>query len=177
MSYIGNPPVKSLTAVTTQSFDGNNSDTAFTLNRSVNNGAELEVFVSNVQQEPGSGKAYTASGTTLTFSSPPPTGTGNIYVIYRGSAEVTRRLNPDFTGQTVTATSFSGDGSGLTNAGGGEYLGDSGGGLADIVRVHEKQLDTSITIAADTNGLCAGPLTLATGVVITVSSGATLVIA
>ena len=61
--------------------------------------------------------------------------------------------------------------------GGDSYLGDSGGGLSDIIRVHEKQLDTNVTVAANTNGLCAGPLTVASGVVITVSAGATLVVA
>lgn len=61
--------------------------------------------------------------------------------------------------------------------GGGSFLGDSGGGTADIIRVHEKQLDTSVTVAATDNGLCAGPLTLATGVVLTVASGGTMVIA
>ena len=176
MAYIGAQPQKTLTKVTSQSFNGTGSQTAFTLNRAVNSGEELEVFVGNVQQEPGPSKSYTATGTTLTFSSAPPTGTGNVYVIYRGLAEVTTRLEVDPT-STVTAAAFVGDGSGLTNAGGGEYLGDSGGGLADIVRVHEKQLDTSITIAANTNGLCAGPLTLATGVTITVNTGATLVVA
>lgn len=53
--------------------------------------------------------------------------------------------------------------------GGGSFLGDSGGGTADIVRVHEEQLDTDITVAANTNGLAAGPLTVATGVTVTVN--------
>ena len=48
-------------------------------------------------------------------------------------------------------------------------MGDSGGGTADIVRVHEEQLDTDITVAANTNGLAAGPLTVATGVTVTVN--------
>jgi hypothetical protein len=67
----------------------------FTLNRAVNTGEELEVFVNNVQQEPGVGKSYTATGTTLTFDAAPSSGTGNVYVIYRGLAEVTRRLEHD----------------------------------------------------------------------------------
>ena len=83
---------------------------------------------------------------------------------------------------TVTATAFSGDGSGLTgvSAGGGTYKGENGevnAGGGDIFRVHQKQLDTSVTIDADENALCAGPLTLATGVTVTVTSGGTLVIA
>jgi hypothetical protein len=98
-----------------------------------------------------------------------------VYVVYRGLAEVTTRLESD-PNSTVTALAFIGDGSGLTDTG-GEYKGDSGGGLADIIRVHEKELNTSLTIDANTNGLCAGPLTLATGVVITVATGATLVVA
>ena len=59
---------------------------------------------------------------------------------------------------------------------GGEYKGDDKSGTGGIIRVSEKQLDTSITIDDNTNGLCAGPLTLATGVTITVGTGATLVI-
>lgn len=64
------------------------------------------------------------------------------------------------------------DGSGVLSwgaGGGGSFLGDSGGGTADIIRVHEEQLDTDITVAANTNGLCAGPLTVATGVTVTVN--------
>ena len=93
MAYIGAQPNKQLTKTTSQSFNGTGSATAFTLNRAVNTG-ELEVFVDNVQQEPGVGKSYTATGTTLTFDEAPPSGTGNVYVIYRGQAEVTTRLKP-----------------------------------------------------------------------------------
>ena len=96
MAYIGAQPNKQLTETTSQSFNGTGSATAFTLNRAVNTGEELEVFVDNVQQEPGVGKSYTATGTTLTFDEAPPSGTGNVYVIYRGQAEVTTRLEaPD----------------------------------------------------------------------------------
>lgn len=64
------------------------------------------------------------------------------------------------------------DGSGTLSwgaGGGGSFLGDSGGGLADIIRVHEEQLDTSVTVAANTNGIAAGPLTVASGVTLTVN--------
>ena len=84
MAYLGAQPNKTLTKTTSQSFNGTGSATTFTLNRAVNTEEELEVFVENVQQEPGSGKSYTASGTTLTFDEAPPSGTGNVYVIYRG---------------------------------------------------------------------------------------------
>jgi len=103
MAYIGAQPNKTLTKTTSQSFNGTGSATAFTLNRAVNTGEELEVFVDNVQQEPGSGKSYTATGTTLTFDEAPPSGTGNVYVIYRGQAEVTTRLEHD-PNQALSAT-------------------------------------------------------------------------
>jgi hypothetical protein len=110
MAYIGNPVQQALTKVTSQSFNGTGSQTVFTLNRAVNTGEELEVFVENVQQEPGVGKSYTATGTTLTFDAAPQSGTGNIYVIYRGIAEVTRRLEHD-PNQALAATTgtFNGD--------------------------------------------------------------------
>ena len=96
MAYIGKAPNTAIVnQATSQSFSGNGSTTAFTLNRSVNVGEDLEVFVNNVQQEPGSGKSYTASGTTLTFDEAPPSGTGNVYVIYRGEATINPRLEHD----------------------------------------------------------------------------------
>ena len=95
MAYIGTPPNQQLRKITSQSFNGDGSTTVFTLNRSVDNSESLEVFVDNVQQEPGTTKSYTAAGTSLTFSEAPQTGTGNVYVIYRGVAEVTTRLEHD----------------------------------------------------------------------------------
>jgi len=165
MSYLGGTPAKSIATATSQSFNGDGSTTSFTLNRAVNVSEDLEVFVSNVQQKPGSGNAYTASGTTLTFSSAPGSGTGNVYVVYRGMSE--RAIRLETTG---------GAGAGYFQGENGA-VGDTTNGKGDIFRVHEKQLDTSVTIAGTDNALCAGPLTLATGVVITVSTGGTLVIA
>jgi len=121
MAYLGAQPNKTLTKTTSQSFNGTGSATVFTLNRAVNTGEELEVFVENVQQEPGSGKSYTASGTTLTFDEAPPSGTGNIYVIYRGLAEVTTRLEHD-ANQALSATT--GTFSGAVSGTNGTFTGD-----------------------------------------------------
>jgi hypothetical protein len=61
------------------------------------------------------------------------------------------------------------------------FKGDNGtvnaGKEGDIFRVHQQQLDTDTTIDADENALAAGPLTVATGVTLTVTSGGNLVIA
>jgi len=119
MAYIGTPVQQALTKVTSQSFNGTGSQTVFTLNRAVNTGEELEVFVNNVQQEPGVGKSYTATGTTLTFDAAPSSGTGNIYVIYRGLAEVTRRLEHDPNAALAATTgTFSGGLAGFGNTAG-----------------------------------------------------------
>ena len=61
-------------------FSGNNSSTAFTMSRSVGNANDIDVFVENVRQEPSI--AYTVSGTTLTFTGTPATGSNNIYVVH-----------------------------------------------------------------------------------------------
>ena len=111
MAYIGKAPNTAIVnQATSQSFSGNGSTTAFTLTRSVNVGEDLEVFVNNVQQEPGSGKSYTASGTTLTFDEAPPSGTNNVYVIYRGEATINPRLEHDANNPLAATTgTFSGD--------------------------------------------------------------------
>ena len=122
MAYIGKAPNTAIVnQATSQSFSGNGSTTAFTLTRSVNVGEDLEVFVNNVQQEPGSGKSYTASGTTLTFDEAPPSGTNNVYVIYRGEATINPRLEHDANAALAATTgTFSGAVSGTT----GTFSGD-----------------------------------------------------
>ena len=69
MSYLGNNPNKG--SFFQQKFTGDGSTTAFTLLQSVTDGSQLIITIGNVIQEEGSGKAYTASGTTLTFDSAP----------------------------------------------------------------------------------------------------------
>ena len=63
-------------------------------------------------------------------------------------------------------------------AGGGGFLGEvasggSGGDSGDIIRVNQQTLDTSQTMAATDNGSCTGPFGIASGVTLTLSSGAT----
>ena len=53
--------------------------------------------------------------------------------------------------------------------GGGKFLGETSGGAGDIIRVHENELNTSVSIDANNNGLAAGPLTIASGVTLTIN--------
>jgi hypothetical protein len=80
MAYIGNSASISQYAPQVAYFSGNGSTTAFTLPVGVVSSAQILVFVANVPQNPSS--AYTVSGTTLTFTSAPPTGTNNVWVEY-----------------------------------------------------------------------------------------------
>jgi hypothetical protein len=62
-------------------FSGNGSLTTFTLSRFVQKAVDLEVFVENVQQEPI--VAYDVNGTSLIFTEAVPSGSFNVYVLYR----------------------------------------------------------------------------------------------
>ena len=44
----------------------------------------------------------------------------------------------------------------------------------DIFRVHEQELNKDVTIDATENALCAGPLTVASGITLTVTTGGNL---
>ena len=160
MGYIGNQASSNFSSLAKQVITGNGGAT-YTLTTPVANANELEIFVNNVRQEPA--VAYTVAGTALTM-------TGNVentdgfYVVYQGKAVQTTTPSPE----SVTSAM-------LAQGAAGAYLGDATQ-LGNIIRVHEKEINTSVTVAANTNGMCAGPLTLASGVVITVSAGATLVV-
>jgi len=65
--------------------------------------------------------------------------------------------------------------------GGGSFLGEGASGESvgtsgDIIRVNEATLNTSQTMAATDNGSATGPLSIASGVTLTISSGATFVV-
>ena len=87
MAYIGNIPAEKFTSIDIQNFSV--SATAnYTLDRPVANENEIELFINNVRQHPGSGKAYTASGTALTLSEA-TAGTDTMYCVYQGKARQT----------------------------------------------------------------------------------------
>ena len=65
--------------------------------------------------------------------------------------------------------------------GGGAFLGEGASGASvgssgDIIRVNQQTLDTSQTFSATDNGSCAGPFSVANGVTLTVTSGATFTV-
>jgi hypothetical protein len=84
MPYIGNQPSESFTSFATQEFS-TSATTSYTLDHAVTNENEIALFVNNVRQQPGSGKAYTASGTTLTLSAA-TASTDTMYCVFLGRA-------------------------------------------------------------------------------------------
>ena len=104
--YIGNQPIS--TAFVTDTFSGNSSTTVFTMSVAPASTSSIIVAITGVLQDPST---YSVSGTTLTFSAAPPTGTGNISVRYLGipASGVTTTAYRTVTEFTATAgqTSFS----------------------------------------------------------------------
>lgn len=100
MAYIGNNPIS--VAFLTDQFSGNGSTVAFTLSVAPANTASILVAVTGVVQDPST---YSVSGTTLTFSAAPPSGTGNISVRYLGipASGVTTTAYRTVTDSTATA--------------------------------------------------------------------------
>jgi|13_taG_2_1085334.scaffolds.fasta_scaffold52661_1 hypothetical protein len=89
MAYLGNVPARSFISFERQVFTIVNSQTAYTLSHSVTNENDIRLVVNNVVQEPGSGKAYTATGTTLTLSAALTNGTDEMYCVFLGRATAT----------------------------------------------------------------------------------------
>lgn len=100
MSYIGNQPTS--VSFPTDTFSGTGSQTAFTLQLAPASTNSVIVAVSGVVQDPST---YSVSGTTLTFSAAPPSGTGNISVRYLGipASNITTTAYRTVTEFTATA--------------------------------------------------------------------------
>ena len=86
MPFIGTPLDTRNTFQSLQGkrFNGDGSTTDFTLDVAPGSTLDIEVFVGNVRQDPNS--AYTVSGTTLSFTGAPPSGTNNIYVVHQAKS-------------------------------------------------------------------------------------------
>ena len=149
MPYIGQKVPGSYQAIkAVQRFNGAGIDTTFTLNTTVSSVQDVLVSVDGVVQEPTG--AYTvADGTTLTFSAAPSSNSGNnIFVM--------------FFGRTFGTVTPAAENKGNFKSGG-------------IFRTNSQSLTSDVTILATENAQVTGPLTVASGVTLTVESGGRLV--
>ena len=82
MPFLGSTPADKYQSLAKQTITGDGS-TAYTLNRSVTNAYDMEVFINNVRQEPDT--SYSASGNTITFTAA-VTASDSCYLIYQGQS-------------------------------------------------------------------------------------------
>ena len=148
MPYIGNQVQSGFASIpSVQRFNGDGSDTTFTLSQTVSSVQDILVSVDGVVQD---SSAYTIpDGTTLTFSAAPSSGTGNIFVNYLGVMD---------TGVTVPEA----------NKGNFKHGG--------MFRTNAQSMDSDVTIAATENANVTGPLTIASGSTLTIESGGNVAI-
>ena len=147
MPYIGEQLATNYQSIpAVQRFNGDGSDTTFTLNTAVSSVQDVLVSVDGVVQDTA---AYTIpDGVTLTFTAAPSSGTGNIFVNYNAP-------------QVGTITPAA-ENKGNFKAGG-------------LFRVNAQSLTADTTILATENANVTGSFTVASGVTLTVESGGTLV--
>ena len=147
MPYIGTPLRSSFSSIpSVQQFNGDGSTTGFTLAQNVTSDQDILVSVDGVIQDAA---AYSVSGTTLTFSAAPSSGTASIFVNYLNLAS----------GSLVPAD----ENKGTFQAG-------------SIFRTNVQTLSIDTTITATTNANATGPLGVADGITLTIASGGRLVI-
>lgn len=147
MAYIGGIPTANFVDIpVVERFNGNGSTTSFTMSRTVGSDQELIVSVDGVIQDTNK---FSVSGTTLSFSTAPSTGTGNIFVNFLGLSIAS------VTPPTANKSDFIGGG---------------------MFRVNDKTVGTDVTVGGAENASATGPIAVASGVTLDVESGGTLVI-
>ena len=147
--YIGNAPVPQATQ-TRQTFTATSGQTTFTTIGFVDK--FLDVFLNGVKLVYGTD--FTTSG-------------GNQVVLTSGAS----------TSDTLDVVLYTADANTISN--GGRYKGERGtigasAAAGDVFRAHEQTLNTNVTIDATENAVAVGPLAVASGVTITVTSGGNL---
>ena len=90
---------------------------------------------------------------------------GSVLAYHNGLSKLaTTATGISITG-TATATAFAGDGSALT----GMVAGGPSLGTASVIRTNALTISENITIPASSNGMSAGPITIADGYTVTVN--------
>jgi hypothetical protein len=128
------------TNVNVDVFSGNGSTTAFTLASDPSTKNNTSVFISGVYQQKST---YTQSGTTITFSTAPPSGTSNIEIAYSTPLAIGTPSDG-----TVTAAKMAA-GAAVSNIGTGGITANE---LASNAVTTAKILDANVTAAKMASG-------------------------
>ena len=153
--------------VASETFSGNASTTAFTL-AAAGTTNSTGVYILGVHQVPSTD--YSVSGTTLTFTTAPPTGTNNISVVYTKPAIVNTPADG-----TITTAKLSGAlvTPGTLDLNGQELILDANANTS-ITADTDDQIDIKIA-GADDFQFSANAFNVLSGSTLTIDSGATIV--
>jgi hypothetical protein len=177
MAYLGNSP--EFANFPSKFFSGNSILTAFTLNNAPPNDASLLVFIDGVRQDTS---AYNVSGTTLTFTAPPPTATNNIQVVQLGLLRDVATPGDD----TVKVAQLDTDSAGTT----GQFLKKSSATNLDwdavtvgaittegdyFYNYNTISSDLTTTVASTKAAFVAGPITISDTFTWTISGELTMI--
>ena len=150
MAYIGPLPAETFTSFATQEFS-TSATTSYTLDHAVTNENEIALFINNVRQQPGSGKAYTATGTALTLSAA-TASTDTMYAVFLGRALQT--VNPaggSVGSSQIAAEMITGQTAlGATPADTDEFLVSDAGVLKRVDFSHLKSDPTHVLLSTNT---------------------------
>ena len=147
------PTAQSNLSYQTGTGDGTTTPIA-TLSRTAPTDQSIMVMLNGVTQVPGTD--YSVSGTTLTFTTAPVVGE-NILVYFLGIAS---NIGTPSDG-TVTQASMAA----------GVVLGGTSIGNSNVIRTNTTTITENATFLSNTNGMSAGPVSIAAGVTVNMTSG------
>jgi len=141
LAYIGNTPAENYASFLTETFTVS-ATTNYTLSHAVANENDIRLVINGVVQQPGSGKAYTASGTTLTLSS--ATASGDVmYAVYLGRALQT--VNPPNASVGLSQLSATGTKDATTFLRGDNTFASAGGNMTPAFEAYK--IDSSQSLS------------------------------
>ena len=134
--------------------DGSDTTPIATLSRTAPTDQSIMVMLNGVTQVPGTD--YTVSGTTLTFTTAPANGE-NILVYFLGIAS---NIGVPSDGSVTQASMAA-----------GVVLGGTSIGNSNVIRTNTTTITENATFLSNTNGMSAGPVSIAAGVTVNMTSG------
>lgn len=176
MAVIGNPPAKSIyQSVAKQTITGT-GDSSYSLDYHVGSPNEIEVFVNNVRQEPS--LSYSVAGDIIYFTEVIDSA-DDAYLIYQGKAATSTAFTSVSLGSNskkwnLNGNPSSGDLQFQYNASTKMDLDENGVvSTSGIFWENGQTVSSNYTITSGRNAMSAGPITVASGVTVTVGAGQT----